>query len=120
MHLDGYSASSRLQLLLLASSVVLKQDSYFFEYYHSALEPFVHYLPFWERSPRDILAVVANASRPSHSATMERMGERASALAHRILSPRARRLYWLTLLRLYAKRLEQPPSLARWPRATRS
>ena len=117
IHLDGYSASTRLQSLLLSNSALLKQDSYFWEYYHSSLQPHQNYIPFWERSPRDIITVLANASRPSQSARMQRMGERTSALAHRILSPRARRLYWLALLGLYARRLKQSPNLARWPRA---
>jgi len=46
------------------------------------------------------------------------MGERASALAHRVLSRRARSLYWLTLLGLYARRLhESTARLNQWPHA---
>ena len=33
LHLDGHSSSSRLQFLLATNSAVLKQQSYFWEYY---------------------------------------------------------------------------------------
>jgi hypothetical protein len=47
------------------------------------------------------------------------MGRRASELAHRILSRRARSIYWLVLLRLYANRLESSTAqLDQWPHAT--
>jgi len=55
LHLDGNSCSNRLQQLLLLGSVVLKQNSYYWEYYYSGMRPFVHYVPFWEASPHDIL-----------------------------------------------------------------
>lgn len=117
VHLDGYTSSTRLQLLLLSNSVVLKQDSYFYEYWHSALQPHLHYVPFWEASPTDILSILPNISRRSQSRRMEAIGQRASELVHTILSKRARRLYWLTLLLLYARRLGTAPDLELWPRA---
>lgn len=117
VHLDGYTSSTRLQLLLLSNSVVLKQDSYFYEYWHSALQPHLHYVPFWEASPTDILSILPNISRPSQSRRMEAIGQRASELVHTILSKRGRRLYWLTLLLLYARRLGTAPDLELWPRA---
>ena len=51
---------------------------------------------------------------------MRRLGERARTLVGRVLSPRARRVYWLTLLHLYANRMHQPPDLSRWPQAQRA
>ena len=119
VHLDGFTASSRLQLLLATNSVVLKQDSYFWAHYHSAFRPHVHYVPFWEASHLDIVPVLANASHPSRDAEMRRLGERASSLAHRLFSRRARSLYWLTLLHLFARRLHRRPDLALWPLAMR-
>ena len=48
------------------------------------------------------------------------MGQRGSELAHRLLNPHARQCYWRALLQLYAARLQQPPSLADWPKAQRA
>ena len=115
VHLDGYTASSRFQLLLATNSVVLKQDSYFWAYFHSAFRPYVHYIPFWEASHLDILAVLANVTQ--HDNEMRHLGERASRLARKLFTRRARSLYWLTLLHLYARRMKWKPSLAMWPSA---
>jgi len=50
---------------------------------------------------------------------MQRMAERASSRAQRVLSRRARHLYWLTLLTLYARRLRGTSctALRHWPEA---
>ena len=50
LQLDGHTASWRFQFLLASHSLVLKQWSYYREYYYAGLEPGVHYLPFWTRS----------------------------------------------------------------------
>ena len=54
-----------LQFLLATNSAVLKQTSYFWEYYYSALEPYVHFWPFWETSPTDVI----QAPSPLHAVT---------------------------------------------------
>ena len=81
----------------------------------SALQPHVHFVPFWERSPTDVLAVLENATR--HDSAMRRLGLEGSRLAHRLLNAHARQCYWRALLGLYASRLQRPPSLSSWPRA---
>ncbi len=120
IHLDGFTASSRLPLLYATTSVVLKMDSYFWSHFSSAFRPHEHYLPFWEHSPADIIPLLAEISKPQYSSAMRAIGERASALSRRILSRRARGLYWLTLLSLYERRLQRSYlSLEHWPRAKR-
>lgn len=117
VHVDGFTASSRLASLLATNSAVLKQDSYFWAYYHSLLQPWAHFAPFWADGPHDILPLLHDISRPSRSAQMERMARRASVVAHRWLSRRARSCYWRALLALYSRRLRAPATLGRWPRA---
>ena len=53
---------------LAIDSAVLKQDSYFWEFYYGALAPGVHYVPFWTTSATDVLDVLANVSHPSSDA----------------------------------------------------
>ena len=116
--LDGFTASSRLQCLLSTNSVVLKMESYFWSYFGSAFVPHVHYIPFWISSPRDLLELLPRLSTEA-AGRLEHMGQRASELAHRVLSRRARSIYWLVLLRLYANRLESSAAQPdQWPHAT--
>jgi hypothetical protein len=61
------------QFLLATNSVVLKQHSYYWEYYYAALQPHAHYLPFWETSAHDILSVLPNVSAPKHDAAMRKV-----------------------------------------------
>lgn len=46
---DGCVAQTRLAKVLLANSVVLKEDSAWIEYYYRSLKPWVHYAPFRHR-----------------------------------------------------------------------
>ena len=46
--------------LLMVGSVVLKQHSPRYGWYYDALEPFVHYVPFYQENGSDILQVAAN------------------------------------------------------------
>ncbi|EOD04013.1 hypothetical protein EMIHUDRAFT_250719 [Emiliania huxleyi CCMP1516] len=102
LQLDGHSCSYRLQSLLATGSLVLKQDSYYHEYYYSALQPGVHYIPFWNSSPLDIL--------PAHAAGVPQLETMRKA--------HARHCYWRALLRAYAKRLRYVPQPhERWPAA---
>jgi hypothetical protein len=47
---DGCVAQTRLAKVLLANSVVLKEDSPWIEYYYRSLRPWVHYAPFRHRA----------------------------------------------------------------------
>ena len=89
LQLDGHTCSWRFQYLLATNSPVLKQSSFFWEYYYGALTPGVHYEPFWTTSATDVLDVLANVSHPSSDARMKRVaraGQRARK--RRAISPR--------------------------------
>ncbi|PNW71233.1 hypothetical protein CHLRE_16g692150v5 [Chlamydomonas reinhardtii] len=61
LHLEGYTASSRLAQLFHINSLVLLQRQPFVEYYYRSLRPGVHYVPFWNTTSRlidDIYDVV--------------------------------------------------------------
>jgi len=44
--LDGTVAAYRFPYLLAGDSVVLKQDSTYYEHFYKELQPDVHYVPF--------------------------------------------------------------------------
>lgn len=46
INIDGTVAAYRFPYLLGGSSVVLKQDSPYYEFFYPDLEPYVHYIPF--------------------------------------------------------------------------
>lgn len=46
MTLDGTVAAYRFPYLLAGDSVVLKQDSSYYEHFYKELEPYVHFVPF--------------------------------------------------------------------------
>lgn len=51
INIDGTVAAYRLPYLLAGNSVVLKQDSPYYEHYYRELQPFVHFVPF-HRDPK--------------------------------------------------------------------
>lgn len=51
INMDGTVAAYRFPYLLAGNSVVLKQDSPYYEHFYHALKPFEHYVPF-HRDPK--------------------------------------------------------------------
>ena len=54
VNLDGTVAAYRLPYLLASDSVVLKQESLYYEYFYKDLKPYEHYIPF-KRDLSDLL-----------------------------------------------------------------
>ena len=46
LNIDGTVAAYRLPYLLAGDSVVLKQDSKYYEFFYKQLKPYEHYIPF--------------------------------------------------------------------------
>lgn len=46
INIDGTVAAYRLPYLLAGNSVVLKQDSIYYEHFYNELQPWKHYIPF--------------------------------------------------------------------------
>ncbi len=46
INIDGTVAAYRLPYLLAANSLVLKQDSEYYEHFYKDLKPYEHYVPF--------------------------------------------------------------------------
>lgn len=54
MNVDGTVAAYRFPYLMLGDSLVLKQDSQYYEHFYSVLKPWKHYVPV-KRSLEDLL-----------------------------------------------------------------
>ena len=46
INIDGTVAAYRLPYLMAGDSVVLKQDSPFYEHFYKDMKPYEHYIPF--------------------------------------------------------------------------
>lgn len=46
INIDGTVAAYRLPYLLAGNSVVLKQDSIYYEHFYNELQPWKHFIPF--------------------------------------------------------------------------
>ena len=46
MNIDGTVAAYRLPYLLGGDTLVLKQESHYYEHFYKDLEPYKHYVPF--------------------------------------------------------------------------
>ena len=55
--IDGTVAAYRFPYLLAGDSLVLKQDSPYYEHFYKQLEPYEHYIPF-KRDLSDLLEVI--------------------------------------------------------------
>ncbi|KAG2423178.1 hypothetical protein HXX76_010946 [Chlamydomonas incerta] len=53
LNLEGVVAAYRMGQLLSMNSLVLHQRSYFIEYFYRSLQPWVHYVPFWNATGPD-------------------------------------------------------------------
>lgn len=57
MNVDGTVAAYRYPYLMLGDSLVLKQDSMYYEHFYMALTPWKHYVPI-KRNLSDLLEKV--------------------------------------------------------------
>jgi len=89
--------------------VLLKQASPLYAYYYRHLQPGVHYLPFYNSSKDDILAVLDWLQ--THDEEARRIGQQGREFALQKLSRRARLCYmWELFKRAAALRREEPSS----------
>lgn len=59
MNIDGTVAAYRLPYLLAGNSIVLKQDSKYYEFFYNQLKPHVHYIPV-DKELNDLIEIITN------------------------------------------------------------
>ena len=62
LNIDGTVAAYRLPYLLAGNSLVLKQDSKYYEFFYNLLKPDVHYIPV-DRDLNDLLQILNNVKK---------------------------------------------------------
>mmetsp|Transcript_11697 Transcript_11697/g.25086 ORF Transcript_11697/g.25086 Transcript_11697/m.25086 type:complete len:439 (-) Transcript_11697:325-1641(-) len=107
LHLDGQSCSSRLEQLLALGSLVLKEESGYYAFFHRLLQPYQHYVPVWKKEPEDTLEVLQWASQ--HDEEAHGIAVRAQQLALTYLNKEALACYWYTTLARLSSLLKYKP-----------
>lgn len=107
MNVDGTVAAYRFPYLMLGSSLVLKQDSPYYEFFYGRLEAGTHYLPV-KRDLSDLLDQIRWAKENDGRA--REMAAAGQALARELLRPGRLYCYYHRVLRAYAERQAGRPT----------
>nr|XP_045584389.1 protein O-glucosyltransferase 2-like [Procambarus clarkii] len=102
INIDGTVAAYRLPYLLGGNSVVLKQDSSYYEFFYHDLEPYVHYIPF-KRDLSDLIEKIKWARTNDDKAKVIAQNGRQYAQKH--LMAKDVYCYHAVLLKEWSKRL---------------
>lgn len=105
--MDGTVAAYRFPYLMLGSSLVLKQDSHYYEFFYSHLKAGAHYVPV-KRNLSDLLEKIEWAKE--NDAEAQRMARAGQTLARELLQPSRLYCYYHRVLRVYAERQTERPA----------
>uniref|UniRef100_A0A914YIK3 Glycosyl transferase CAP10 domain-containing protein n=1 Tax=Panagrolaimus superbus TaxID=310955 RepID=A0A914YIK3_9BILA len=105
--IDGTVAAYRLPYLLGGNSVVLKQDSNFYEHFYTFLEPNLHYIPFNENNFIEKLEFIKTLKNASSITAAARI------IAREHLQPLNIYCYYAMFLQEYSK-LYEPPTFEKF------
>ena len=106
LNIDGTVAAYRLPYLLAGGSLVLKQDSDYYEHFYHRLEPWVHYVPL-QRDLSDVVEKVEWGRGNEERA--QQMASHAFQFVQSHLLPEHLYCYIVRLLKVRAKH-----GLKRW------
>ncbi|CAG0879018.1 unnamed protein product, partial [Darwinula stevensoni] len=95
--LDGTVAAYRLPYLLAGNSLLLKQDSDYYEFFYQELQPWIHYVPF-KSDLSDLLEKILWAK--DHEDEVQRIISRARAFAREHLLPHHILCYHAVMLKV--------------------
>uniref|UniRef100_A0A8C9SL59 Protein O-glucosyltransferase 3 n=1 Tax=Scleropages formosus TaxID=113540 RepID=A0A8C9SL59_SCLFO len=108
VNVDGTVAAYRFPYLMLGNSLVLKQDSPYYEHFYSQLHPGVHYLPF-RRNLSDLLDKIRWAKE--NDAEVQEIARQGQMAARELLQPNKLYCYYYTVLQMYAERQTSRPTV---------
>uniref|UniRef100_A0A182F622 Glycosyl transferase CAP10 domain-containing protein n=2 Tax=Anopheles albimanus TaxID=7167 RepID=A0A182F622_ANOAL len=105
VNVDGTVAAYRLPYLLAGSSVVMKQDSFYYEHFYRKLVPMRHYIPF-EADLSNLLQQVEWARENDEKA--QEIRDNANAFVNANLLPLDIYCYHALLFKEYARYIVSP------------
>ncbi|XP_028263944.1 protein O-glucosyltransferase 3 [Parambassis ranga] len=107
VNMDGTVAAYRFPYLMLGSSLVLKQDSQYYEHFYSQLKGGTHYIPV-KRNLSDLLEKIKWAKE--NDAEAQEIARSGQAAARELLQPSRLYCYYYKVLHLYSKRQAGRPT----------
>ncbi|KAF7649885.1 hypothetical protein LDENG_00134430, partial [Lucifuga dentata] len=106
VNVDGTVAAYRFPYLMLGNSLVLKQDSPYYEYFYSLLKAGTHYIPV-RRNLSDLIQKIKWAKENDDEA--QKIAKAGQAMARELLQPSRLYCYYYKVLQMYSERqLGQP------------
>ncbi|XP_070240357.1 protein O-glucosyltransferase 3 isoform X1 [Bos mutus] len=108
VNVDGTVAAYRYPYLMLGDSLVLKQDSPYYEHFYMALKPWKHYIPI-KRNLSDLLEKVEWAKENDEEA--KKIAKEGQLTARDLLQPHRLYCYYYTVLQKYAERQLSKPEV---------
>ncbi|GIY12573.1 protein O-glucosyltransferase 2 [Caerostris extrusa] len=103
INIDGTVAAYRLPYLIAGGSLVLKQESDFYEYFYNDIQPMVHYVPF-NRNLSNLVEKLQWAI--DHDDEAKKIAENAQDFALSNLMPKDVLCYYAVLFKEYSTRLK--------------
>ncbi|XP_060785351.1 protein O-glucosyltransferase 2 isoform X4 [Neoarius graeffei] len=100
INVDGTVAAYRMPYLLSGDSVVLKQDSIYYEHFYSQLKPWVHYIPI-KADLSDLLEKIQWAKE--HDEEAQKIAQAGQQFARTYLMGDSIFCYYFKLFQEYAK-----------------
>ncbi|XP_008309556.1 protein O-glucosyltransferase 3 [Cynoglossus semilaevis] len=107
VNIDGTVAAYRFPYLMLGDSLVLKQDSQYYEHFYMHLRPGTHYIPV-RKNLSDLLDKIRWAKE--NDAEAQRISRAGQTLARELLQPTRLYCYYHRVLSTYADRQRGRPS----------
>lgn len=107
VNVDGTVAAYRFPYLMLGDSLVLKQDSHYYEHFYIHLEAGTHYIPV-KRDLSDLLDKIQWAKE--NDAEARRVARAGQAVARELLQPSRLYCYYYSALLMYSQRQSGQPA----------
>lgn len=108
VNVDGTVAAYRYPYLMLGDSLVLKQESPYYEHFYVALKPWKHYVPI-KRNLGDLLEKVKWAKENDEEA--KKIAKEGQLTARDLLQPPRLYCYYYRVLQKYAERQASKPMI---------
>ncbi|XP_012864931.1 PREDICTED: KDEL motif-containing protein 2 [Dipodomys ordii] len=108
VNVDGTVAAYRFPYLMLGDSLVLKQDSPYYEHFYTELQPWKHYVPV-KRNLSDLLEKIQWAKDNDEEA--EKIARAGQAATRELLQPHRLYCYYYSVLQKYAERQSSQPKI---------
>lgn len=105
--MDGTVAAYRFPYLMLGSSLVLKQNSQYYEFFYSHLKAGTHYVPV-KRNLSDLVEKIKWAKE--NDAEAQKIAAAGQTLARELLQPSRLYCYYFRVLQMYSERQTEHPT----------